>query len=125
MKKTFTSGLILGALVTLPLTAGSVYWVMEELQKTRAQLLLVEAHTHMKKNDSNRALAKLNQSVGADPYWDLIHLALAELYEEVGDTALALDEYEITKAMCDNCYKKVDEKINRLRIKAENKKLKQ
>jgi Tfp pilus assembly protein PilF len=119
MKKTFVSGLVLGALVTLPIAAGSVYWIMKELQQTRAQMLLIEAHAHMKKSEPNRAIAKLNQSVGADPYRDLAHLALAELYEQTGDVELALKEYELTKALCDNCYI-VDEKLIQLRAKSQD-----
>lgn len=119
VKKTFVSGLVLGALVTLPVTAGSVYWIMKELQQTRAQMLLIEAHAHMKKIELNRALAKLNQSVGADPSRDLAHLALAELYERTGDAELALEEYEATKVLCDDCYN-VDQKLGQLRAKSQD-----
>jgi Tfp pilus assembly protein PilF len=121
VKKTFTTGLVLSALVMLPIAAGSTYWVMKKSQQARANVLLIEAHRFMEKNESNLALAKLNQSVGADPYRDLTHLALAELYEQAGDRVLALEEFEITKVLCEGCYK-VDEKINRLQAKTKDQK---
>lgn len=116
MKKTFTTGLILGTLVMLPIAAGSSYWAMKRSQQARASVLLIEAHRHMEKNEASQALAKLNQAVGADPYHDLTHLALGDVYERAGNVGLALEEYEITKLLCDGCYN-VDEKINRLRAK--------
>ena len=113
MKKTFTAGLVIGALVILPIGVGITYWLVKNIQNTRATVLYVEAHEHIKKNEVSRALAKLNQSVGADPYRDLTHLALAELYEKVGDRKLALQEFELTNLLCEGCYK-IDEKIRRL-----------
>lgn len=118
MKKTFTAGLILGALVTLPITAAGTYWLVKELQQTRAQMLLIEAHEHIKKDELSRALAKLNRSVGADPYHDLAYLALAEQYERAGDPGLALEEYKTTKVLCNGCYN-VDARINRLQPKTD------
>jgi Tfp pilus assembly protein PilF len=121
MKKTFTSGLIIGALVMLPIASGSVYWVMKQWQQARAHVLLMEAHTYLEKNQSNWALAKLNQSVGAHPYHDLVHFSLAELYERTGDVDLALEEYQITKILCGDCYK-IDKKIDLLQTKTKDKK---
>jgi Tfp pilus assembly protein PilF len=118
MKRTFASGLILGVVAILPIAWGSAYWAMKGLQQARAEILLIEAHAHIKKNELNRAAAKLNQSIGAYPYEHFVHLALAELYERTGNRDIALGEYEIAKALCENCYS-VDEKTSRLRRKTE------
>ena len=114
MKKNFSLGLLLGISITVPLAIGGTYFIMNEIMETRGLVLSIEADEYIKKKNINRAIAKLNQSIGAHPKKHLTHLVLAEQYIKIGLKSLALEEYRLAKFLCKSCYPFLDEKMNKL-----------
>jgi Tfp pilus assembly protein PilF len=130
MEKTMnTPKMLLCAIVALCIGLGGGWLAKSYLdlraENTQSLLELSRAHEAMRAGDAQRAILHATQAAVLDPKAYLTFLSLAEFYERIGRTDLALENYDQALRLSRaegggiNEESRLLEKIQRLRRKAD------